>query len=255
MDSPATLVSPASANSTVDHREQLFNGGEVGRIEQVQVSAERIVKLNGVLFDLDPRYYRASTLLPIVPLDPHEFYHAIAQHWLSRHPLLMHCQVRNSGTGLHAILWFDEPVVITSDEDRQRWTGVIKTIQSALPIDPDQPHITAVTRPPGSINGKNGSTVVVLCDGDRVSQDGVLKLYNEMTDAPFSTVMNILAGSTQLEPCPICANEESRLTGLNYVGRCYGSCGTVKLEQLYDVLFAPRNGNGKEAGDDDANCE
>ena len=35
-------------------------------------------------------------------------------------------------------------------------------------------------------------------------------------------------------------------TVLDLVGSCYGSCGKVRLEQLYDVILAPRT-VGKEA--------
>ena len=41
-----------------DAREQLFNGGEIGPFEHIQVSTARIVKLNGILFDIDPHNLR-----------------------------------------------------------------------------------------------------------------------------------------------------------------------------------------------------
>ena len=47
-----------------DIREGLFNAGDIGLIECVQVSFERITSLRGILLDLDPGLYRVSPLLP-----------------------------------------------------------------------------------------------------------------------------------------------------------------------------------------------
>jgi hypothetical protein len=232
-----------------DQREQLFNGGEKGPIAAVQVSTERIVELRGILFDIDPKNYRTSPLAPSVPRDPHEFFHAVAQKWLDRHPVLQRTEVRMSGTGLHAIAWFDEPVQFASDEDRRRWAGIVEVVQCALPIDTEQPHITALTRPVGSVNGKNGAEVRLVKEGNPISQQEVIGLYQQMCEAPFATVLNILAGANKLEPCPFCEKERSQLSPLNFVGRCY-SCGNVKLDRLYNLVFAPRH--SKEVEGDDA---
>lgn len=239
----------------VDVREQLCNNGEQGAITAVQVSAERIVAVRGILFDLDPQHYRMSLLTPVVPRDAHEFYRSVASKWLDRHPLLRRAEVRLSGTGLHAILQFRDPVELASDEDRRRWTGIIKVIQCALPIDPEQPHITALTRPIGSLNSKNGAEVRLLKPGEPITHEEALDLYRQMCDAPFLTAMKILAGADKLQPCPRCAQVGSQLAGMSRVGLCYGSCGKVKLEQLYDLVFAPRVNASKEVKDDDASGE
>src|SRR5262245_25615845 len=69
----------------VDYREQLFNEGNVGPIDHIQVSTERIVRLNGILFDIDPQNLRESPLLPAVLQDPEQFYQAYVQRWLANH--------------------------------------------------------------------------------------------------------------------------------------------------------------------------
>ena len=43
-----------------------------------------------------------------------------------------------------------------------RWAAAVKIVQCVLPTDPDCPGITALTRPVGSVNGKNGAAVRVL---------------------------------------------------------------------------------------------
>ncbi len=223
-----------------DLRKQLFNEGTVGRIEDIQVSTDRIVQLKGILFDLDPPHYVAGSLIPTVSLDPSKFYSRILRPWLDRHPVLAQCEVRATGTGLHAILWFEAPVKFESAGDRDRWAGIVKVIQAALPIDPDQPGITATTRALGSINSKNGAKVSRLAKGKPVTKEEVMSLFGAMCSAPFKTVFNILTGGDSISPCPVCGGEGTKLSAMDYAGRCYGSCGMVKLETLYDLVLSPR---------------
>jgi len=244
------LSPPSEIESHVDHREQLFNDGKSGPIEEIQVSTERITILKGILFDLDPHLFTKSVLIPKLYRKPPNFYKKIAKPWLNRDPVLSRAEVRNSGRGLHVILRFRDPLIFTTDRERNRWAGVIDVIQTALPIDPDQPGITAVTRPLGSINGKNNEKVTCLNTGESVTAEDVLKLYEQMKSASFRTVMRILTGEATLTPCPLCGKAETRLTALDHVGRCYGSCGTVKLQQLYDLVLAPRPSLGMGVADD-----
>ena len=67
-----------------------------------------------------------------------------------------------------------------------------------------------------------------------------------MLSKPFSTVMQVLLGDTRVEPCPICQKEDTRLSAMNLAGRCYGSCGSVKLEKLYDLVLSPRAARREE---------
>ncbi|NLX98442.1 MAG: hypothetical protein GXY83_19965 [Rhodopirellula sp.] len=230
----------------IDVREALFNDAAIGSISYVQASKERITQLRGILFDLDPKLYRTGPISPHVPSDPREFFDLIAQNWLARHPLLQQAQVRISGIGLHAIINLDPPVVFCSDGERDRWAGVVETVQAALPVDPDQPGMTAVTRPVGSINSKNGASVELLREGTSVTADDVLSLFTEMCKTPFRTVMTILTGTNRLTPCPICQGEATTLSALDYSGQCYGGCGKIKLQQLYDLVLQPRDRKHEE---------
>jgi hypothetical protein len=49
-----------------------------------------------------------------------------------------------------------------------------------------------------------------------------------------------LLGELHVCPCPVCGGEGSRLDILDRIGRCYGGCGKVRLEQLFDAFFQPR---------------
>ena len=236
----APFTKPTTCTEREDIREQLFNEGLTGPISHVQVSTERIAKLRGILFDIDPDILQSGLLLPQISLDPVELYEQTVKVWLDRHPTLRDCEVRMSGRGLHLILWFDEPVELATDRELDRWGAIVEVVQASLPIDPDQPGITACTRALGSINSKNGAEVVQLAAGRPVSQQRVLELLEQMSSAPFQTVMEIVTGSCELSPCPVCGKADQTLKALSHAGSCYGSCGRVQLEQLYDQMFKPR---------------
>ena len=253
-----SLVSePQIDNSRkTDLREQLYNDGETGPVQRIQVSAERVVQLRGILFDIDLKLLRCSPLLPGIPTAPSEFYHGVLRDWLDRHPILQHAEVRDSGNGVHVLLWFCEPIVFTTDGERERWDGIIKVVQAALPVDPDQPAITAVTRPIGSINSKNGATVSELKQGNPITRDDLLILYEQMCSSPFGTVFNIVVGEEQISPCPVCCRDGSSLRVGRHFGFCYGGCRRVKLEQLYDLLLVTRDmSHGTEVADHDQSSQ
>ncbi len=235
---------PGKREAEADIREALFNEGAIGSIQSVQVSTERIVTLRGILFDLDPDMFRKDGLLPVVPEDPREFYEEVVRPMLDNHPVLSKAEVRNSGRGLHAILRFATPIEFKSAGERDRWAGIIEVVQAALPVDPNQPGITSTTRAVGRVNSKNGAVVEVLAKGEAVTEAEVLALYTDMVEKPFSTVMRIMTGGESQRPCPLCHKENSSLAARGRAGKCY-SCGTVHLDQLYDLVLAPTN-NGKE---------
>jgi hypothetical protein len=160
--------------------------------------------------------------------------------WLTRDPALAGAEVRDSGRGLHVLIRFEEPVTFKSAADRDRWSGICEAVQAVLPIDPDQPGLTAVTRPLGSINGKTGRKVTCLKPAEPVPVDAVLRLYERVAREPFGTVAEILLGSRRVTPCPICKAAGTSLSALQRVGKCYGACGSVKLEGLYNAFLAPR---------------
>jgi hypothetical protein len=144
-----------------------------------------------------------------------------------------------TGGGLHTILWTDKPIEFLEPGDRERWVAKVQVIQAALPIDPMQPGITATTRAIGSINGKNGKKVRRLKAPEPVTQLELEAFADEIVASPFKTVMKILTGTDRLQPCPKCKQDDATLSALDHVGKCYGSCGTVKLEDLYGLVLRP----------------
>ena len=114
----APFTKPSTIAEREDIREQLVNEGRTGHFGHIQVSTERIVKLRGILFDIDPGLLRPGFLLGQISLNPVELYEQTVKAWLQRHPALRGCEVRVSGTGLHVILrvWVC---------GRDRWTCLV----------------------------------------------------------------------------------------------------------------------------------
>lgn len=229
-----------SPDSNVDLREQLVNGGAAGPMTKVSLPEVNVTSLRGILLDIDPKLFKANIMGEDVPSDPVAFGNTIIVPMLKRHDVLHRAHVRHSGTGLHVIIFFDQPVEIETDGDRQRWAGIVKVIQRLLPTDPDAPGITALTRPLGSINSKNGGKVRQLKKGSPVPAEDVLHLFEEIRKSPMSAIAKVLFGSDRVSPCPVCEESETKLAALSRIGKCYGSCGDVRLEQLYDVFLKPR---------------
>jgi hypothetical protein len=224
----------------LDHRKQLFNSRKRGPIQLVQLPAEMITRLWGILYDVDTGDFRSKTIPAVARSNPTEFYTKVVRPWLRRHPVFSDAEVRCSGRGLHVIVWFEEPVEFTSDGERRRWDGIVRALQAVLPTDPDAPGLTATTRELGSINSKNGVKVRRLHRGKPVSVQAVLDFFEQFRAGPFKTIMEILLGADRVKPCPICGGEDSTLAALDRVGICYGSCGKVELARLYDIFLKPR---------------
>ncbi len=228
------LATQPEAELPPDAREQLFNGGDVGPVGHIQVSTERIVKLRGILFDIDPHNLRGGALVPALSQDADVFYERCLRPWLSNHPVLEHLEVRASGTGLHAILWLDPPVTFYDDAARKQWCSIVKIVQAILPTDPMAPGITATTRAIGSLNTKCNRHVRRLKQGRPVTPAEVITLKDQLCGSPFRTVFQVLTGADRLSPCPFCA--KATLVALDHAGVCYG-CGKVSFERLCREVF------------------
>jgi hypothetical protein len=222
----------------MDEREALFNERAVGPIYAIQIPAERITRLGGILFDLDPKLLIANNPLFPPAAEPRAFYAGI-RPVLERHPLARFAEVRSSGTGLHLIVWLQPTVELMNEGEQQRWESIVKVVQRTLPVDPDMPGITAVTRPLGSVNSKNRATVEQLKPGEPVDPLTVEEYLNKVVQSPFKEVALPLLGQLRVSPCPVCQGPGTRLDVLDYRGKCYNGCSKVTLEQLYDCILNP----------------
>ena len=233
------LLGETLAGNLVDLRESLVNDRKVGTFADVQVAVESITALHGILLDFDPDLLRDDNGIFPPDIAPQSFFEKI-EPVLNRHPLARHAEVRATGRGLHAIIFLEPVVELFTGADQIRWKGAAKAVQRTLPVDPRQPGITAVTRPLGSVNGKNGAKVELLRQGKAVSATNVADYLAEVASAPFRTVAGVLLGADRVEPCPFCRKEGSRLDILDRLGKCYRRCGEIRLAQIFDLVYAAR---------------
>ena len=228
----------ATPEGRIDIRQQLFNDGLTGPVGMIQIPTQRITRLLAFMYDLDARLLLPDN--PLVPpaADPRRFYENI-RPVLERHPLARRGEVRSSGGGLHVIVPFGPPVELVTAADQQKWATMIRPAQYSLPADPNAPGITALTRPVGSVNSKNGATVEVIKPGEPIDPREVEAFVRQLLGAPFRTVATILLGDERILPCPACRGEGTRLDVLDHAGICYARCGKVSLARLYDCVLRP----------------
>ena len=153
----------------VDLREALYNDRAVGPITSIQLPTVRITQLHGILFDLDPHILKPGN--PIFPPADCWSSSTTASSTFLPGTLARFAEVRVSGTGLHLILWMQPAVQLLTEMQQNRWGTIVKAVQLSLPIDPDMPGITAVTRSVNSLTSKNGAVVTTLCPGEPVSPE------------------------------------------------------------------------------------
>lgn len=226
----------------VDHREQLVNEGRSGPVELVSIPADMVTALLAIMLDVDPKFIAPELIGDGKGTVGFRLYKQLVANWLDHDPLFKKAEVRHSGTGVHVLFRFDRPVEFQSVGDRQRWQGVVKAIQSAIPTDPTAPGITALTRPVGSTNSKNGKVVKVLRPGTPVTADEVLDFYGRLRSKPFLTVARLLFGTDRVSPCPVCKGKGRNLAAGDRVGHCYGGCGKVGLADLLGTFMTQQPG-------------
>lgn len=222
-----------------DWRTQLFNEGASGLIETIQVSSDRIYQGNGILLDIDPPMLRDNPFFRVTQ-DVERLYTEAIKPMLDRHPVLQAAKVVDSGTGLHVLLMFDTPEPCDTDIAREKVAAIIDVVRHILPIDPDSPRMTATTRQVGSVNSKSGKKVRTLAPGEPVAFADIETLAGQMVASPFSTVMAVLAGKPAISPCPVCQKDKTMLRVMDHCGICYGSCGKVTLQAIWELLYQAR---------------
>lgn len=237
-------IGSSPAAPQFDLREQLVNQCKSGPVTQVSVPKDQVGVLHAIFIDIDIKLLKKGPGIPVLPANPTELYERYLAGWTSRHPILERAEIRDSGGGCHVLIWFDEPVHFETVNHRNRWECYVKTIQTMLPSDPDQPGICAMTRPIGSVNSKNGATVTALREGTPIDSEEIVAAFNDLQGHYFRIVHRNLFGSDHTSPCPVCKKEGTTLAALDRHGTCYGSCGTVQLNRLYDVFLTNRGIDG-----------
>lgn len=236
-----------SKDKQIDQREQTFNQGNTGPVETISTKTIMIALLRMIMIDIDLDLFAPDGPFSPNGMTPEKFYEEFVAFWLDNHPVLRKAEVRFTGNGFHVLLIFMEPILLSTDDRRKRWGGIVQVIQMVLPSDPKQPGINALTRPVGSVNSKNDEEVTCLRKGKPITEQEVLSLFEEMRRRPFPTLMQIWFGDEKVSPCPLCYGKNAYLEGDGpKSGRCYGPCQKVTINDLFQgVLKTAKKGKRK----------
>jgi hypothetical protein len=237
---------------STDIREALYNDRPVGPAPQIQLPREAVVRLWGLVVDLDGDILKPNTWFP--PGDSAEAFYQGIRPALDRHEVLRHAEVRDSGRWLHAIIHFAEPVELKTARDQKRWTALHRVLTSSVPSDPGAPALIGLTRPAGATNGKTGRTVRVLREAAPVPATVVTDWAEEVGRKPFATLAKVFFPERPIVPCPFCGAEGSRCDFGDVVGFCYGGpCRHVRVKRVLEPFLlgpqdAPAGGEPEKGG-------
>ena len=249
--SPARVSTPSPGLPRVARStgEALFNDGCKGPESRIQLPAARITRLLGIMLDLDPG--KLDPRQPVFP--PGGRPPRVPREHPARPrspPPARDAEVRISGTGLHA-----DPLARPARraEVRRRaayWAAIVAAVQASCRRTRNAPGITALTRPVGSINSKNGGRVEILEPGSPIDPQRRRRFRQRVAGRAVPDRREDPARRGAISPCPICRSERSRLDVLDHAGKCYG-CGTVALRTLFDAIFSreagPRTRRGRRS--------
>jgi hypothetical protein len=245
-----TELASAETSCRQDVREALFNARTKGLAHEVSVKRDEVAAIHGFMIDIDLKMLDPKVIGRESAKSRRKFYEEHVSTWLDRDPTLSKAEVRDTGGGLHVLLWLDEPLICGVGQ-QEMWDKVARGIRQALPGDPNVNGINAMTRPVGETNGKFDPPRLVkqLREGRPVSKDDVLAFASRLTTDPAHFWMNLFFGSEKASPCPLCQGQD---TSLGIAGawrvRCY-QCGSKDASSLVYRFYRPAfRGTRKEGG-------
>lgn len=240
-----TSVGSNRSNSTRapgydDIREAIFNGRECGPAFTISRPVEQVSAIHGFLIDLDCGILDSGVVGEASVQSADVLYDEHVCSWLDRDPVLAKAEARNTGHGLHILLWLDEPIICSGDEARH-WDKIARGLRVVLPGDPNLNGIIAMTRPVDALNTKHepAKTVSQLRAGQPVSREEILDIHERIATAPARLWMRVFHGGERQSPCPLCGDEKNSLgVAGNWQVQCYG-CGRVHAAALVYRHYAP----------------
>ncbi len=227
------------AQPVFDEREAIVNDRARGPAHEIAVKVEEVAAIHGFMIDLDCGILNPDVLGADAVASAEALYNEHVSHWLDRDPVLAKAEVRDTGGGLHVLLWLDQPILCGSEEARE-WDAIARGIRNALPGDPSVNGIIAMTRPVGALNTKYEPPREVrqLREGHPITRDEILAFDRRVTDHPARLWMTVFCGGERVSPCPMCRAEGSSLgVAGSWQCRCYG-CGRVSAASLVYRFFS-----------------
>jgi len=232
-DVNATALGRRSPPGHDDIREAIFNGRECGPAFSIARPVDQVSAIHGFMIDLDCGILDPAVVGQECVESADILYERHVQGWLERDPALAKAEARNTGHGLHILLWLDEPIICNGDEARH-WDKIARGLRVVLPGDPNLNGIIAMTRPVGALNTKHepAKTVSQLRAGQPVSREEILDLHERIATAPARLWMRVFHGGERQSPCPLCGDEKNSLgVAGNWQVQCYG-CGRLDAPAL-----------------------
>lgn len=221
-----------------DERESLVNDRRHGPANQITPKVEEVASIHAFMIDIDCGILDPAVFSLGCVESPAELYEKHVRFWLDRDPVLRKAQVRDSGHGLHILLWLDEPIVCCGD-DVHDWDAIACGIRNVMPGDPNLNGLIALTRPVGATNSKHDPPrqVCLLRPGDLVSLADVLDLNRRITEQPARLWMRVFFGGERAEPCPFCGKGSLGVAG-GWQVRCY-ECGRMDAASIVYRCYSP----------------
>lgn len=220
-----------------DEREATYNGRELGPARDIARSVEQISAIHGFMSDLDCKLFDPAVIGEDCVQSPAALYTKHVRQWLDRDPVLSKAEVRDTGGGLHVLLWLDSPIICDA-KNVHEWDGVARGVRNVLPCDPSLNGIIAMTRPIGAVNTKYDPPreVRLLREGQPVTREEVLALSRRVAEQPARLWMRVFFGGERTSPCPLCAEASLGVAG-NWQCQCY-ECGRVDAAVLIYRFFS-----------------
>jgi hypothetical protein len=223
-----------------DEREATFNGGDRGSACVIARPVDQVSCVRCFVIDIDCGILDPAVVGDVATVSADELYTKHVRVWLDRDPVLSKAEVRNTGHGLHVLLWMDEPIICHGD-DARRWDKIARGLRNVLPGDPSLNGIVAMTRPVGATNNKHepAKTVTQLRAGEPVSREEILDLGRRVATAPARLWMKVFHGVERISPCPFCSSKDASLgVAGNWQVQCY-ECGRVDAAALVYRYYSP----------------
>jgi len=221
-----------------DERESLVNDRRRGTKYEITPKVEEVAAIHGFMNDFDCKMLDPAVVGVECVESAEAFYSQHVRLWLDRDPVLAKAEVRDTGGGLHTILWLDEPILVAAGEARI-WNDIARGICNALPGDPELNGLIALTRPVAAMNTKYNPPREVrqLRLGEPVSRAEILNLSRLVAEQPARLWMQLFFGGERAEPCPFCSKESLGVAGYWQV-RCY-QCGRANAASLVYRFYSP----------------
>jgi hypothetical protein len=99
-----------------DIREATFNGRESGPAFSIARPVDQVSAIHGFMIDLDRGILDPAVVGQECVESADILYERHVQGWLDRDAVLTKAEVRNTGHGLHVLLWLADPIICNGDE-------------------------------------------------------------------------------------------------------------------------------------------